>query len=98
MNNRKSRLQSWLGESATPGEEQSEGGNGPDSKELSGLALDSVHSGDQEESKAGITAADNAHASNYQAQPFYAPYNTAIEQRSSNPGSVHSHQFAFSPA
>lgn len=57
-NIRKSRLQSWLGESATPGE--GEDANGPDSKELSGLALDSIQSGDQEESKAGIPYDINA--------------------------------------
>ncbi len=59
-NIRKSRLQSWLGESATPGGEQSDGGNGPDSKELSGLALDSIPSVDQEESKAGMPVFSNA--------------------------------------
>ena len=57
-NIRKSRLQSWLGERATPGE--GEDANGPDSKELSGLALDSIQSGDQEESKAGIPYYINA--------------------------------------
>lgn len=48
---RKSRLQSWLGESGEHKESESDGQNGPDSKELSGLVLDSVHS-DESESKA----------------------------------------------
>lgn len=49
---RKSRLNSWLGESAENASKHEEsadnGQNGPDSKEMSGLALDSIHTDDSQ--------------------------------------------------
>jgi len=47
---RKSRLQSWVGGSHDPKEDEE---NGPTSQEMSGLVLDSVHS-DESDSKAQV--------------------------------------------